>query len=254
MENMINASIDKNLNTICFTDHYDPLFPCYKKEEEGMFDLDTEEYLRKARYLRNNEELQRKINVRVGIELGIYPGIYDVGKKIVNSNDYDFVILSSHTANLKDPYYPEYWEGISSIEGIKQYYEEILTNVKNFNDYDVYGHLDYCIRYTDATESEKSLDNYKEILVEIFKYIIQNGKGIEINSGGLRSKLKEFNPNPEILKLYKDCKGEIITFGSDAHKCEHVAYGIDKASEILRSVGFDYIAEFKERKVSFTKI
>ena len=254
MNDMINTAIEKNLKTICFTEHYDPLFPSYKFGNEGIFDLDVERYMETAKRLRNDETLQSKINVRFGIELGIYPEIYDIGRDIIKSAPYDFVILSSHTANKVDPYFPVYWETYSPIEGMKIYFEEILQNVKNFDDFDVYGHLDYCVRYTECTDDDKDIKHYKEIFEAIFKILVEKEKGIEINSGGLRSKLKEFNPNPEVLKLYKQCGGEIITFGSDAHKCEDMAYEISRASDLLESLGFKYVAEFKERKPEFIKI
>ncbi len=254
ISDMIDSAISKNLMTICFTDHYDPLFPCYREGEQGIFDLDTVKYMQKAAIIRENDDIQSKIKVRFGVELGIYPGIYDTCKDIINASPYDFVILSSHTANKEDPYRPEYWEGIDPVKGITMYFEEILENVRNFKDFDVYGHLDYCVRYTETTPEQIKLSNYKDIISEIFRILIENGKGIEINSGGLRRKKNEFNPNPEILSFYKECGGEIITFGSDAHIPSDIAYGIDKASDLLNSIGFKYIAEFKERKPEFIRI
>ncbi len=255
MSEMIDSAIDKGLKTICFTDHNDPLFPCYREGESGTFDLDTYNYNQKAIEIRNDLELQSRINVRIGMELGIYPKIYDLCKKITKEYPYDFIILSSHTAGEVDPYFKSYWENIDPVDGIRMYYEEILKNVQNFNDFDVYGHLDYCVRYTDTLPSQRSISNYKEIFREIFRILKENNKGIEINSGGLRrGNLKEFNPDPEIIRFYKECGGEIITFGSDAHNVKDIACGIKEAGEILKDIGFDYVAEFKERKASFVKI
>ena len=252
---IINSAIEKNLDTICLTDHFDPLFPCYRADEDNIFELDTVRYNEMAVKLRNNEEIQSKINVRVGVELGIYPKIYDMCKDIAKEYPYDFIILSSHTAGGIDPYWPEYWEGKDPIDGIKMYYEEILQNLQNYDDFDVYGHLDYCVRYTKTTPEQRSLKYYKEIIREIFRIIVDEGKGIEINSGGLRRKGFElFNPSTEILTFYKECGGKIITFGSDAHTPEDVAYGIKEAGDILKGIGFVYIADFKERKINFTKI
>ena len=255
MSDMIDSAINKGLKTICFTDHYDPLFPCYRPDEDNIFDLDTKKYHENAILIRNDEELQNKIKVRIGMELGIYPKVYEMCKGIVKEYPYDFIILSSHTAGETDPYFSSYWEGINPVDGIKKYYEEILLNLQNFDDFDVYGHLDYCVRYTETTKEMRSINNYKEIFREIFRILVDKNKGIEINSGGLRKgNLKEFNPSPEIISFYKECGGEIITFGSDAHNPDDIAYGINDACEVLKKIGFDYIADFKERKISFTKI
>jgi histidinol-phosphatase (PHP family) len=252
---IINSAIEKNLDTICLTDHFDPLFPCYRADEDNIFELDTVRYNEMAVKLRNNEEIQSKINVRVGVELGIYPKVYDMCKEIAAEYPYDFIILSSHTAGGMDPYWPEYWEDKDPIDGIKMYFEEILQNLQNYDDFDVYGHLDYCVRYTKTTPKQRSLKLYKEIIREIFRIIVDEGKGIEINSGGLRRKGFElFNPSTEILTFYKECGGKIITFGSDAHTPEDVAYGIKEAGDILKTIGFEYIADFKERKINFTRL
>lgn len=254
MDTMIDKAKELNLDTICFTEHYDPLFPCYKPEEEGEFDLDTNSYLSKAALFRNDESLQSKINVNFGIELGIYPGIYDIGNIIIEEGNYDFVICSSHTALKIDPYYPEYWKDKTVIQGARDYFAEILTNVQNFDNFDVYGHLDYCMRYIQATNEDLKLSHYEDIFEEIFKILIEKGKGIEINSNGLRSSLKQFNPNPAILKLYKDMGGEIVTFGSDAHSPEYIAYENKKAEELLLSLGFKYHVNFKSRKPEFISL
>ena len=255
MSDMIESAIKKGLKTICFTDHYDPLFPCYRPDEGPISDLDTKRYHENAEKVRSDTNLQKRIRVRIGMELGIYPKVYDLCKDIVNEYPYDFIILSSHTAKGLDPYFKEYWENIDPIQGIRDYYEEILQNVQNFKDFDVYGHLDYCVRYTNTTKEQRGISNYKEIFREIFRILVDNNKGIEINSGGLRSgNLNEFNPDPEIIAFYKECGGEIITFGSDAHKCEDIAYGIDKACEILKNIGFKYYAVYENRKPEFISL
>ena len=256
ISDIIDSAVSKGLDIICLTDHYDPLFPCYQEGEDAIFDLDTKSYNEAAIKIRSDDSIQSRIKVRVGMELGIYPKIYDMCKDIVKEYPYDFIILSSHTADGLDPYLHTYWEEFDNpVDGVKLYYNEILKNVSEFKDFDVYGHLDYCLRYTTTTEEERSIKNYKDILEAIFKILVADGKGIEINSGGLRRKgYNMFNPSEEILKFYKECGGEIITFGSDAHKPEDVAYGIKEAYDILKGIGFKYIADFKERKINFTKI
>ncbi len=253
-EDMIKGAKALGLQRICFTEHYDPLFPCYKEDEIGEFDLDIKSYMNFKNQFLISKENDGSIEVNFGIELGMYPKIYDLGRQIIKENDYDFVICSSHTAAEIDPYYPEYWQDKTVIEGAKIYFEEILKNVTNFKDFDVYGHLDYCMRYVPSAPSDRELSNYKEIFEAIFKILIENGKGIEINSNGLRSSLKEFNPNKEILSLYKDMGGEIITFGSDAHSPEYIGYAKKEAEELLKSLGFKYHANFKNRKPEFVKL
>ena len=72
--------------------------------------------------------------------------------------------------------------------------------------------------------------------------------------GGIKYGLGFTNPHPDVLKRYRELGGEIVTVGADAHRPEHVAYDFEEAGEILKSCGFHYYAEFRERRPVFKKI
>lgn len=59
----------------------------------------------------------------------------------------------------------------------------------------------------------------------MLKKIIYNGKGIEINTAGLRYGLNATNPSAEIVLRYRELGGEIITIGSDAHYSRDIGSG-----------------------------
>lgn len=61
-------------------------------------------------------------------------------------------------------------------------------------------------------------------------------------------------PSRDILELYKQMGGEIITVGSDAHRPERVGDRIDEAYDLLKDIGFNYVTTFKERKPEFHKL
>ena len=86
---------------------------------------------------------------------------------------------------------------------------------------------------------------------EILKTIIEDGKGIEINTGSLYRKMDFAHPHPLLLKMYKDLGGEILTFGSDAHDLEHPGFNFDQASELASNLGFKYFCTFKDMKPEF---
>lgn len=75
--------------------------------------------------------------------------------------------------------------------------------------------------------------------------MIQDGKGIEINTSSHRYGLKDSTPSKDILKLYKELGGKIITIGSDSHKPEHLGAYIDEAKELLKEIGFDFFVHLK---------
>ena len=107
--------------------------------------------------------------------------------------------------------------------------EEMLEDVRIYEDYDVLGHLDYVVRYGKDKEQAYSYQKYAELIDEILKNIIAKGKGLELNMAGLKYGLPFAHPHPDILKRYRELGGEIITVGADGHCPEHIAWDFDKA-------------------------
>ena len=97
-----------------------------------------------------------------------------------------------------------------------EYFESILENISAYDGFDVYGHIDYVVRYGPNRNREYSYGRYKDILDEILKKLISMGKGIELNTGGYHYGLGEPNPCTAVIRRYRELGGEIITIGADA--------------------------------------
>lgn len=135
-------------------------------------------------------------------------------------------------------------EGKTQEEYNFRYYEEMLRVVSEFEDFDVLAHVDLISRY-DSTDSF-SFDKIRGILTEIFKMIIQNGKGIEINTSSWHYGLTDTMPSRDILKLYRSLGGDIITIGSDAHNTEYIGDHFEDARSILKEIGFTRTYTFEK--------
>ena len=94
-------------------------------------------------------------------------------------------------------------------------------------------------------KNESDLQMIKDMISEILKVVIKDGKGIEVNTSYHRYGLKDMTPSRDILKLYKELGGTIITIGSDSHKKEHLGAYIDEAKDELRKLGFKYYCTFE---------
>ena len=79
---------------------------------------------------------------------------------------------------------------------------------------------------------------------------VEAGRGMEVNTCRGRT-VKDWKP---ILELYRDCGGEIITVGSDAHAPQNVANGEEEAYALLQEVGFRYVTTFQRRTPTFHKL
>lgn len=253
MEQMIAKAIELGLKRLCFTDHMDYDYPIVKSG--GNFEFDLAAYFKKLSELK--ERYDKQLEILSGIELGLQPHLTDRLNQLVKSYPFDFIIGSSHVVDHIDPYYPTYWESRTREEGIRDYFESIIANCKAFQGFHIYGHLDYIIRYVPGQSEVKadySYADYADLLDEVLKTIISYGKGIEINTAGLKYGLGFAHPKKEVLFRYRELGGELITIGSDAHKPEHLCYDFSIVPDFLKNLGFCYYANFIQGKPVFERL
>lgn len=248
MELMIEQAIKLKLSSICFTDHYDLDYP----GEPNLFLFDVKKYYEKIIQLQ--DKYRAKIHILVGIELGLQPHLQHKLTQLLSQYAFDFVIGSSHVVNGIDPYYPAYYENRTEEECYYAYFESILQNIQAFSDFDVYGHLDYVVRYGPNKATDYSYTKYQDVFDQILRLCIEKGIGIELNTGGLAYGLDFAHPHPDILKRYKQLGGEIITIGSDGHVPERLAHKFSTAIDLLKACGFSYYSVFQNRKAEFIKL
>ena len=246
-ENMVESAIAKGLSVICFTDHYDK--DNLDWGDEAIFDVES--YFQKMVALQ--EEYRDRIDIRIGAEIGMQPYLAEYYQNFMAQHPFDFVIGSVHSV-LEHDVALDFFQKHSDPEGYKIYFEEMLQDVQKIKSYDVLGHLDYIVRYSNQGSKGFNLNDYMDIIEEILKQVIAHGKGIEMNMSGLKYGLGAPHPQPEIIKRYRELGGEIITVGADGHIPEHIAYDYHLADDILKSCGFKYYTEFRGRKPVFVTI
>ncbi len=248
VESVTEAAKNRGLSGICFTDHMDLDFP-----GEEDFVLDIPRYLSKTGAIKEAyKHGEDDFLVCAGIELGLQTHLADKNSSIIRENDFDFVIASSHLIDGIDPYDGgAYFEGRSEEEAYRRYFESILENISVFDDFDVYGHLDYIVRYGPNKDKFYSYDRYADVIDPVLIKLISMGKGIELNMGGLKRGMRFPNPCPEIIRRYKSLGGETLTLGSDAHESRDVGCFFDAGVDILRVCGFDRYCIFRNRERFF---
>lgn len=255
---MADEAVRKGLKTICFTDHFDK--DDLEWGEEGIFDVDA--YFVEMQKLQ--EEYAGKLNIRIGIELGLRTYLKDYYEELTKKYPFDFVIGSVHNVPYKkdaegnilytDPAAEKLFTDRTDKEAYRLMMETTLENVRTSDCFQTLGHLDYVVRYGKSREKEYSYTDYADIIDEILKLLIEKEKGLEVNSAGLKYGLPFAHPHPDVLKRYRELGGEIITIGADAHKPEHIAYDFAKAEEILKSCGFKYYTEFFEQSLFLSNL
>lgn len=248
MEEMVSSAIEKKIDTLAFTDHIDLGF--YPDSIDYVFHVS--DYYKEYKKVKNN--YKNKIELLLGVELGAHPNLNKKLETLINLNSLDFVILSIHSVNEKELYDGTFYKNKKLNEIYNDYYNFMLKCLKNFDNFDVVGHLDIVDRYYNYMENRLSIDQYIDILKIVLKKIISMEKGIELNTSGMRYGMGYFHPHIDILKLYKELGGEIITIGSDAHTPQDIGSQYHEAKKLLKDLGFKYICTFKNRKKQMIKI
>lgn len=244
----LDIAKDKGVDEITFTEHYD----IYDGIDTNLKTLDVDKYL--DEYLKRKDD--SKVKTNFGIEIGLQPDVFDKIHDMVISHDFDFIIGSSHITCKKDMAMDRsFFEGLTRHEAYMNYFKEVLENIKKYSyEFDVYGHLDYVVRYGGYLKQKLDYDEYRDILDEILKTLIRKDKGIEVNTSGIRYGLGDSHPNIDIVKRYKELGGKIITVGSDAHRVEHLANYFEIAYGLLELNDIDEVCVYHNRKPDFVKI
>lgn len=242
MKSMIEKAIAVGLKEIAITDHLDFNYP----DPEFPFLLDYENYYKSIQDCR--EKYKNKIHITMGIEFGLQEIVKKETESFYHTHIFDFCIGSTHCVKGLELYHNYFYEGKIQKEAYQEYFEDLLNNVKIFDCFQVYGHMDYVNRYGDYDNRNLDYNTFKDIIDEILKLIIKKGKGIEINTSGFRYGLGYAHPKLEILKRYKQLGGEIITIGSDAHSPNDITSHFKEAYELLQEAGFKAITIFRNQK------
>jgi len=251
MYEMALAGAEKGVSIMCFTDHVD--IDYYKTGRLNPDCFANWEKI-KEEYARAVEKLGGRIDLRLGIEFGGANHAPEKAKAIAATEELDFVIGSLHNIReTPDFYCIRYKDERECRDLIDKYVEEQFEIVK-LGCFDVIGHLGYTKRYMKQYGFDIGLEGYEERLMELFGLLVQSGKGIEINTSGLRDSTGVTFPEMKVLKLYREAGGEIITVGSDSHRPEDVGANIEDAYELLKEAGFKYFTVFKKRKPEFIKL
>lgn len=248
MESMVEQGIRLGLKTMCFTEHMDYEYP----GNDISFEVDTDAYYRK--YLECRERYADKIELLFGIEIGLETCFAERTNAYLNAWLFDFIIGSSHQVDRRDPYYPEFYEGREEEACYRRYFETIVENLDAISNIDVYGHLDYVVRYGPNKAKFYTYEKYKDLIDAGLRKIIEKGIGLEVNTAGFKYGLGFPNPHPDIIKRYRELGGEIISIGSDGHTPETLAYDFEKVKPLLEECGFRYYTIFRGRKPEFIKL
>nr|WP_326184873.1 histidinol-phosphatase HisJ family protein [uncultured Oscillibacter sp.] len=243
MTAMAEAAVAAGLDELCFTDHVEPV-AWSGREPIAFYDWAAlEREFREAR-----EAMGDRIRLRLGIELGdACLDFAHTRELMARAPELDFVIGSIHVLSERfdgtDLYFFHPKDETEARAGIVDYLEQV-RRMAAWGQFSVLGHLTLPLRYLNENQGfHLSFDGYEREVEEIFRLLIQNGCGIEVNTNRGNTPL----PDGKWLRMYRELGGEIITLGTDAHSPEFVGRAIRERQRLLRECGFTRFCTFEKR-------
>jgi histidinol-phosphatase (PHP family) len=247
LESAYLRSKELGISGLAITDHID--IKCPGENSKFIFDP-----------LKRRDEIE-KLNISSdfllldGVEVGMLLNNLEELDQFVNNYKFDVVIGSVHFIDGLDPYEGSYYAGIDEITAYSRYLELIFNLINKFSYFDILGHYDYIARYSPYLNKTIRYKSYSDHFDAIFKYLIENGKSIEINTNSFRRRGDSAPTlDLDVILRYREMGGELISLSSDAHTSSRIAESFDKYYMVLKQCGFKYITHYKNRVANPIKI
>jgi histidinol-phosphatase (PHP family) len=228
-------ALERNIPELAITDHVDfaPGAPAY-----GFVHFnDRERVVREAA----ERWAPLGVHIRFGVEI-TYDSRYEQDiRDSLRLRKYDYAIGSVHV--YKDSPYAKgnvaaWIEGKSLPEIVGPYFAEVTAAARS-GLFDTIGHLDFVKRNLVPFIKPAELTGAPELYEPVLRALIESGAALEMNTSGLRQQAQETYPNAAIVALFRSMGGQRVTAGSDAHRADWLAWGLEEGYRILASHGYE---------------
>ena len=229
-------AISRGFTDIAITDHLEA-----NSDAEGLYPP----YDAKAAFnaiMQAKELYGKRLNITYGIEIGQANQYPDVANGLLSSFPFEFVLTSVHSLRgMQDFYFLDY-KSIPEDEIKRLYFaylDEVIENINTLDRISSIAHITYPHRYIAQAGLTFDASPFADRLAEVFALMISRDIALEINSSTHAKGLGFTMPSKDILSIYRECGGKLLTFGSDAHSVSAMGGSVPYAAELAKSLGFD---------------
>lgn len=243
VEAMCRAALEKGITHLAITDHYD-----IGAVLDGIYSYDA--YAAKAAIEHAQDKFEGQLTLSYGIELGSATAYPDEAETFLDKMRFESVVGSIHYMSGYEDFCDWDMRSLSDEDFSAAWfcYLAELTRLCELGMIDVLAHLTYPLRYYMLAGRTLNLTPSMDAIAELLRKVIDQGILLEVNTSGYRCKMGGPMPDAQILALYKDLGGRLLSVGSDAHRPEDIAADYDRTEQLLSSLGFGEIA-FKRNKL-----
>lgn len=205
----------------------------------------------KASYRAVKERMERRLELYLGVEMGSVTSAPEVARRIIaeGGDEVDFVLGSAHNwvgaYENREMYLFDFSDPTLARAAVDTYLEQARELAYRYPDcYDSLAHLVYPLRYIRRDGNHISLEEYPDILRDIFTQIARTDHALELNTW----QGKDLDIWLPLLRIYRECGGRYVTVGADAHVPGDIGKGIPEAYELLKAAGFTAVTTFVRRR------
>lgn len=247
IQTMCNAALKAGVRGISVTDHCDLGVHALPDWRERLLGVAAE--------IEHAQELfHGQLHLFHGVELGQANHDMATAQQVLSLSKYDVVLGSLHNLYQTEDFYYLQQKICDKKSLLNRYFEE-LVQLSKLDTFDVLAHITYAYRYMGYGKEIPPVQSFEPLLRELFTSLAKNGKALELNTSGLyRSPKARAMPDLWELKLFKECGGEMVAIGSDAHIATNIGRGILEGQELLREAGFSYQTVYQARKPVLYKL
>ena len=239
MAEMCRGALRRGIAEIGFTEHFD-LHP--DEPQRDWFRL--EPWARELEQCR--AQFDGQLRIRAGVEIG-EPHLFPAeAQELLAGYPFDYCLGSLHWVGRQVVFDQEYFRRPAE-EAYRLYFEE-LERMTRLGGFDILSHFDVLVRVGFELYGPYDPRQYADCIRPVLRNLIAQGIALDINTAALRRRAKVLTPGVEILRWYVEMGGERVTFGSDAHRPDHLGAHFDLALEAARAAGLKYLTMFEQRQ------
>jgi histidinol-phosphatase (PHP family) len=189
------------------------------------------------------EAKRQGLPVKLALEVDWYRPWADELAELVAPYPWDYLLGSVHIVDGDAvDMEPGLWRRFSAEEVWRRYFEEVCALARS-RLVDVLAHPDLAKIFGMRPEPQV-IDG---LYTDLAEAAAEGGSAIEVSTAGLRKRVGELYPAPELLAAC-GARGAPATLASDAHVAGDVGWDFDRGLEHLRGAGYHTVTVFDGRR------
>jgi len=228
------------LDEIGFAEHLD-----FEPDDVGYGFFNYEAYTRTIQELR--QKFAESLTIRKGLEVDYQDFFESEVRQTLTNWHFDYLIGSVHYID-----HIMISEGSLAGKSARLLYPRYFHHIRACIDsglFNILGHLDYVRRLAPKFANAFSGD-LMPMVKEVLTLLIRGEMALEISTKAGELAL----PTPQVLSLYREMGGRLITLGSDCHQKSHLKDSLERARSLALSAGFTEVATFEAGRMKLVPL